>query len=62
MATLNIDKLTNDRYKITFKAESGKVVCEISVKAVGKMNEGEKRLLALKRAKGLTRALHEAID
>jgi hypothetical protein len=61
MAQMSIDKLSDDRYRIIFKAEIGKVVCEISVKALGRLKESEKRLLALKRAKGLTRALHEAI-
>jgi hypothetical protein len=63
-ATLNIGKLSGDRYRIAFETDAGRVVCEVSVRAGGRPDRrtpDERRQDALHRAKLLARAFHEAI-
>lgn len=63
-ANMNIAKLSDDRYRVSFETGTDKVVCEVAVKVPGKPNKGadqERQQAALRRAKTLARAFHEAI-
>lgn len=64
-ARLEVREIDSTHYSLTFEAEGGKVVCDISMEgtagADGSTAE-EKRQAALHKAKVLTRAFHEAID
>jgi hypothetical protein len=62
-ARLNIKKAGQDRYKLVFQSEKGKITCEVPLEgpARGNNSEVDRREAALRRARTLTGAFHEAI-
>ena len=63
-ASLSVGKAGKDRYKLAFETDTGKVVCEVSVRQSGKRDtrtEDERRIAALHAAKRLVRAFCEGI-
>ncbi len=62
VARLKVNKSGNDRYKLVFESEKGKITCDVPAEKQGKtQSEEDRRQAALTRARQLSRAFHESI-